>query len=283
MNSGSGSTDPYFRLTDSWLATSPEVAIHFHDLGEGAPVVFLHGSGIGVSAAANWWMNLPAIAEHHRVLALDLLGFGLTQSAPTVEFGVRAWVDQVIRFADRLGLSRFWLVGNSLGGWVALQLACDHPGRVAGIVSMGTGGGARAPVKRADSEQLSITTDDMRRMLGAFVSDPAFVTDELIEIRLRAANRDGVHEQYQRVLAARERDRAESPIGHADLERLDVPVLLIHGREDKVIPLRRSLDLLDALPAADLHVYSRCGHWSQIERADDFNEAVIRYISSHEG
>jgi 2-hydroxymuconate-semialdehyde hydrolase len=278
-------TDTSFGLPDCWVDTAPGERTHYHDLGSGLPVVFLHGSGLGVSAAVNWWKNLPVVAKEYRALALDLLGFGHTVVPEGTDYGVHAWVDHVLRWADTLGLAQFWLVGNSLGGWVALQLAINHPERVLGIISMGTGGGERStPVPtRKTIEELS--ADSMRRTLSAFVRDTTLVTDQLVEARLRLAAAPGARERYAAVVEARERDRATASLDPERLKSLAIPVLLVHGREDKVIPPSRSVDLHHLIPHSDLLMLANCGHWSQVERADDFNSAVLSFIRkwSHNG
>lgn len=273
-------TDAYFGLEDVWLETSPGELTHLHDMGEGTPVVFLHGSGAGVSAAANWWLNLPAIARTHRTIAIDLIGFGQTIEPEGAEYGIRAWVEHTVRVLDALGIEKAWLVGNSLGGWVAFQFALDHPERLAGLISMGTGG-AKKTRAMASHARPEVTPAGIRSALTDFVVDDTLVTDELVEARYRAAARPGATERFRRVIDARDHDREHFPL---DLERLrdvTVPVLMIHGREDTVIPVSRTLQLQEHLPHADTILFSQCGHWSQVERMDDFNDLVTRFLAVH--
>ena len=273
-------TDPFFGLEDAWVETAPGELTHYHELGEGTPVVFLHGSGSGVSAAANWWLNLPELSKHCRTIAVDLLGFGQTIEAPDSEFGIKAWVEHVVRILDALGIEKTWLVGNSLGGWVAFQFAIDHPERLAGIISMGTGGAPRTKALASHAKP-KMTPDGIRQALLDFVVDPSLVSEELVNSRYAAASREGATERFRAVVAARDIDRETLPLDMDVLSKLDIPVLLIHGREDKVIPMSRSLQLLDVIPHADLHLFSQCGHWSQVERAEDFNKVVASYLSTH--
>jgi len=273
-------TDPFFGLEDAWAETAPGELTHYHELGKGTPVVFLHGSGSGVSAAANWWLNLPELSRHCRTIAVDLLGFGQTVEAPGSEFGIKAWVEHVVRILDALGIEKTWLVGNSLGGWVAFQFAIDHPERLAGIISMGTGGAPRTKAL-ASHARPKMTPDGIRQALLDFVVDPSLVTDELVNSRYAAASREGATDRFRAVVAARDIDRETLPLDMDVLSKLEIPVLLIHGREDKVIPMSRSLQLHEVIPNADLHLFSQCGHWSQVERAEDFNTVVASYLSTH--
>lgn len=273
-------TDDFFGLEDSWLQTAPDELTHLHDMGSGTPVVFLHGSGAGVSAAANWWLNLPEIARTHRTIAIDLTGFGQTIEPDDAPYGIRAWGDHIIRVLDALGIEKTWLVGNSLGGWVAFQFALDHPERVAGIISMGTGGAPRTKAL-ASHARPTLSPAGIRSALEDFVVDKNLVSADLVAARFAAASRPGAAERFARVIEARDADREQLPIDIGKLTALDFPVLLIHGRQDTVIPLARSLALAEAMEHADLHVFSQCGHWSQVEKATEFNELVIDFLRHH--
>lgn len=273
-------SDPYFGLEDRWLETAPGEITHYHDLGEGEPLLFLHGSGAGVSAAANWWLNLHEIARVHRTIAIDLIGFGQTVVGDNAEFGIREWVEHTVRVLDTLGIDKTWLVGNSLGGWVAFQFALEHPERLAGVISMGTGG-AKKTAQLASHARPALTVDGIRSALTDFVVDPSLVTDDLVRARYNAAFTEHASERFRRVIAARDRDRERLPLDFDRLAEFRAPVLLVHGREDSVIPMSRSVELLNILPHADLTVFSRCGHWSQVERAADFNRLVPQFVTDH--
>jgi len=273
-------TDPFFGLEDRWLETADNELTHYHAVGAGPAALFLHGSGTGVTAAANWWLNLPAIAAGARCIAIDMIGYGQTVVAPEIGFGVREWAAHAIRVLDALGIEKSWIVGNSLGGWIALQLTIEHPERLLGVVSMGTGGGpANAALKGLINTQL--TEAGVRQTLELFVEDKSIVTDELVSLRLATAQNDSASERLQEVVAARERDRREVPLDNEALSRLQLPVLLVHGIQDRIIPVGRTHELLDVIPTADAHLFNRCGHWSQVERADDFNDLVVSFIGNN--
>jgi len=273
-------TDPFFGLDDRWVQTAPGELTHYHELGEGEPILFLHGSGTGVTAAANWWLNLPELAQHGRCIAIDSIGYGQTVVADGTEFGIREWVRHAVRVLDALGIEKTWIVGNSLGGWLALQFAIDFPGRILGVVSMGTGGAKLTAALRGHSTP-ELTIAGVRRTLEMFVVDRTLVTDELVALRYASALNDTATDRLAEVVAARDRDRFALPLDFEALAELDIPVLLIHGMQDVVIPVSRTWELLNALPHADAHIFSQCGHWSQVERADEFNAVVGSYLRRH--
>ncbi|WP_063045508.1 alpha/beta fold hydrolase [Nocardia pseudovaccinii] len=273
-------TDPFFGLDDKWIQTAPGELTHYHELGEGAPILFLHGSGTGVTAAANWWLNLPAISEQGRCIAIDSIGYGQSVVADDTEYGIKEWVRHAVRVLDALGIEKTWIVGNSLGGWLAFQFAIDFPERLLGIVSMGTGG-AKMTSALAGHANPTLTEAGIRQTLELFVVDKSLITDELVALRYRSALNDTASDRLADVVAARDRDRYALPLDFDVLARLEIPVLLIHGVQDVVIPVSRTWELLNVIPHADTHIFSQCGHWSQVERATEFNAILAQYLGSH--
>ena len=272
-------TDPFFGLEDKWLETAEGELTHYHEIGQGTPILFLHGSGTGVSAAANWWLNLPQIGEQARCIAIDSIGYGQTVVAPGTQYGIRAWVDHAIRVLDALNIEKTWLVGNSLGGWLAFQLVLDYPERVLGIVSMGTGGAKQTAALKAHANP-ELTVEGIKKTLSMFVVNKDLVTDELVKVRFEAAKNDYASDRLMEVVGARDRDRFEFPLDFEKMKDITVPVLLIHGVQDVVIPVSRTWDILNTVPHADAHIFSQCGHWSQVEKADEFNTVIKEYLKA---
>ena len=272
-------TDAFFGLEDKWIETAEGELTHYHEVGEGTPILFLHGSGTGVSAAANWWLNLPQIGEQARCIAIDTIGYGQTVVAPNTAYGIRAWVDHAIRTLDALGIEKTWIVGNSLGGWLAFQLVLDYPERVLGIVSMGTGGAKQTAALKAHANP-ELTVEGIKKTLSMFVVNKDLITDELVKVRFASAANDYASNRLMDVVGARDRDRFEFPLDFDKMKDITVPVLLIHGVQDVVIPVSRSWDILNTVPHADAHIFSQCGHWSQVEKAEEFNTVIKNYLTA---
>lgn len=273
-------TDAFFGLEDKWVQTAPGELTHYHELGEGVPVLFLHGSGTGVTAAANWWLNLPQISEDARCIAIDSIGYGQTVVAEGTEYGIKEWVRHAVRTLDALGIEKTWIVGNSLGGWLAFQFAIDFPERLLGVVSMGTGGAKLTQALKGHANP-TLTEQGVRDTLELFVVNKELVTDELVALRYASALNDTASDRLAEVVAARDRDRDALPLDFDVLAQLEIPVLLIHGVQDKVIPVSRTWELLNVIPHADAHVFSQCGHWSQVERAEEFNQVIAQFLRFH--
>ena len=185
-----------------------------------------------------------------------------------------------MRTLDALGIEKTWLVGNSLGGWLAFQMAIDYPERILGIVSMGTGGAVQTAALKAHANPV-LTEEGIKKTLSMFVVNKDLITDELVKVRFASAQNDVASDRLMDVVGARDRDRFEFPLDFEKMKDITVPVLLIHGTQDVVIPVSRTWDILNVVPNADAHIFSQCGHWSQVEKADEFNTVIKNYLAVH--
>jgi 2-hydroxymuconate-semialdehyde hydrolase len=255
---------------------------NYHDTGQGAPLLLLHGSGPGVTAWANWRLLLPALAEHRRVIAPDIVGFGysdlLDGGVPTIE----TWVAHVTSLLDELGIDQVSLVGNSFGGALALWLATVHPERVDRLVLMGSVGAPFTLTAGLDAVWgYEPSVSAMETLLEVFVYDRGLLPSDLAESRYRATVRPGMQERWASLFPApRQRWIDALSVPRERLTRITQPVLLVHGRDDQVIPLESSLYLLHAIDDAALHVWPHTGHWVQIERAPEFAALVLDFLGT---
>ena len=250
------------------------------EAGSGETVLMLHGSGPGVSAQANWQRNIPTLAQRFHVLAPDIVGFGTTERPEDIVYSLRTWTDHIWAFMDARGIEKARVIGNSLGGRIALQMATDQPDRITKMVLMGTPGAGMTPSEGlAALRAYEPSHDAMRDLLrNYFAVDPAMITDDLVAIRYEASIADGAYEAYRAMFFDPRHAGTELGITESQVRAIATPTLLIHGREDRVVPLQVSLTMLGLLPNADLHVFSACGHWTQIERADEFSAVVSDYL-----
>jgi pimeloyl-ACP methyl ester carboxylesterase len=251
------------------------------EAGVGEPVVMLHGSGPGVSAMANWRHNIGALSRRFRVLAPDIVGFGATKRPDDIVYSLRTWTDHVWAFLDAHGIQKTAIVGNSLGGRIALQMATDRPDRITKMVLMGAPGvGMTLTEGLAALRAYQPSHDAMRDLLrNYFAVDPAMITDDLVAIRYEASIADGAYEAYRAMFFDPRHAGSELGITEDEVRAITTPALLVHGREDKVVPMQVSVTMLGLLPNADLHVFSACGHWTQIERADEFSALISDYLT----
>jgi 2-hydroxymuconate-semialdehyde hydrolase len=251
------------------------------DVGRGAPVLLIHGSGPGVSAWANWRGVLPALAARRRVIAPDMVGFGFTDRPAGIRCTMATWVQQTLDLLDALDLERVDVVGNSFGGALALALAIRAPQRVRRLVLMGSVGVPFAITPGLDAVWgYQPSFEAMRALLDIFAFDRALVTDELAQLRFEASVRPGFQESFGAMFPAPRQASVDAMASaEADIRALPHETLLIHGREDRVIPLANSLTLAQWIPNSQLHVFGHCGHWTQIEHKDRFNLLVEGFLA----
>ncbi len=274
------------------MAENPEIGspietcgyrTNYHDHGSGEAVLLLHGSGAGVSGYVNWRGLMPVLAEKNfRVVAPDLVGFGFTETPGDFEFRfMDSWIDQIIALLDALGIEKTHVVGNSFGGALALWLAWRHPERFDRLVLMGPGGWpARVGEELAALWGYTPSPDNMRRAMSVMAYNQALITDELVEMRTRATMRPGAQEIFERVFPKphqRWLDAQVLPI--SALQSLDNQVLIIHGRDDRVVPTEVSWNLHQHLANSQLHTFAKCGHWTMIEQAARFQSLVSWFLS----
>lgn len=276
--------DPAHTSGDPELGTTVEAAgvrTNIHDRGNGETVVLIHGSGPGVTAWANWRLTIPALERQFRVVAPDIVGFGFTERPAGVTYDLTTWCGHLEGVLDALGLDEVSLVGNSFGGALALAFTVAHPDRVRRLVLMGSVG-IRFPITPALDEVWGYepSLEAMRRLLDLFAYDRSLVTDELAEMRYRASLRPGVQEAYRQMFPPpRQRWVDALATSEEAIATLAQPTLVIHGREDRVIPPACSWRLFELIPRAELHMFGRCGHWTQIEHADRFNRLVADFLA----
>lgn len=251
-----------------------------HDVGQGDAVLLIHGSGPGVTAWANWRLTLPALAAHGRVIAPDMVGFGYTESPAGITYDAKTWVQQLVDLLDALAIETVAVVGNSFGGAIALAFAEAHPRRVSKLVLMGPVGVAfpiTPGLEKVWGYQPSVAA--MRDLLRIFVHDQAMASEELAEMRYRASIRADVQERFASLFPApRQRWVDALALSAERLRQIKHETLIVHGRDDQVIPFSASEQLAGLLPQARLHAFERCGHWVQIEHAQAFNAQLVQFL-----
>ena len=257
------------------------IETHYHEAGSGPPVLLLHGSGPGVSAWANWRLVLPALAREFRVIAPNQIGFAKTRPPEGVDYGRETWTRHALRLMERLGIERYDVIGNSMGGAIAFSMASAEPARVRRIVAMGTMGiEMELPRGLDDVWGYEPSPESMRHLIDLFAYDKSIVTDDLVQLRYEASIEPGIQEAFSAMFPApRQRWVDDLALAREELSSLEHPTLLVHGYEDPVVPFPvTSLPLMDVLQNVSLHVFGHCGHWVMIERTDAFNQLVADFL-----
>ncbi len=270
---------------------TPVGTLRYYDSGGTGPVVlFLHGSGPGVSGWRNFRGVLPTFARHFRCLILEFPGFGVTD-----DFGGHPMITAqgvVAPFLDALGVARVHIVGNSMGGGVGINFAIRYPDRIDRLVTIGgIGTNTFSPGPSEGIRLLQEFTEDPTRQrlvdwLKSMVYDQSLVTEELIEERwqlatdpetLASARRMYGKAAYAAMIAAM--GATDRPMPWAVMHKVVAPTLLTWGRDDRVSPLDMAIIPMRTIPNAELHVFPNCGHWAMIEAKAAFESTVLAFLS----
>lgn len=257
-----------------------EFKTNYHDVGDGFPVVLLHGSGPGVTAWANWGKLFPLLKDDFRVIAPDMAGFGFTERTQDPVYSMNNWVQQTIDLFDALGIEKANLVGNSFGGALALSMAIKYPERINKLVLMGSMGVSfplTYGLDRVWGYEPSLA--NMEELLEIFTYDHSFATKDLIQTRYESSKQPGFQESFSSMFPAPRQNSVEAMAGNqAYIRNIPHDTLIIHGREDRVIPIETSMKLMELIDNAQLHVFGKCGHWTQIEHTEEFAELISSFF-----
>jgi 2-hydroxy-6-oxonona-2,4-dienedioate hydrolase len=264
-----------------------ELQLHYNDCGSGAEtVVMLHGSGPGASGWANFNRNVePLVAAGYRVILMDCPGW--SKSDPIVCTGSRSELNAraLKGLMDAIGLEKAHIIGNSMGAHSTVAFALANPTRTGKLILMGGGTGGVSPFVPMPTEGIKLigalyrqpTIENLKRMMSVFVYDTSSLTEELFQARLD--NMLTRREHLENFVKSAEANPKQFPdVGHR-LGEIAAPTLVVWGRDDRFVPLDTGLRLVAGLQNAELHVFSRCGHWAQWEHADKFNRMVLDFLA----
>ena len=263
--------------------TANGIHTNYIEAGDAASpiLILIHGSGPGVTAFANWNGVIPTLAENFHVYAPDMVGFGYTDCPPELtDIKLDLWVSHIACFMDALGITSAAFIGNSFGGALTLALAVRHPEKVAKIVLMGAAG-LPFPITDGLAKVWGYqpSPEAMRDLMETFAFNAGLVTDVIVESRYQASIRPGAQEAFSRLFPEPRQARLDALCTpEAGLKALQQPTLILHGREDVIVPLDISQRYCALIPNSELHVFGNCGHWTQIEKKDRFLALVVPFL-----
>lgn len=260
--------------------------LHYHEAGSGPPLVLLHGSGPGVSGWSNFKGNLPVLARRFRTVVPDLPGFGLSAGLEYDRAYPRVAADAVVFLLDQLGIDKAHVLGNSMGGYVAAELALAHPDRVDRMVMMGPGGLAVSifgpdpseGARRLTEFMVNPTREAMVAWIDCMVANKKVVDDALVDERMANALRPGAIESAMSIFMSLAQFPEPVPL-YARADQIKAPALITWGRDDRMLPFEQAIFAFRRMPRAELHVFSRCGHWAQVERKEEFERVVTEFLT----
>ena len=256
---------------------------HYHEDGQGEALLLIHGSGPGVSAWANWRLVFPILSQQYHLYAPDVVGFGYSDRPEGIEYGIDVWAEHMINFLEAVNEKKVSIIGNSFGGAIALHVAKRRPDLINKLILMGSMG-IDHPIAYGLNAVWGYqpSMENMKNLIKIFAYDQSMAENgDLVEMRYKSSIQEGFQESFSSMFPEpRQRHVGSMALSIDELSEIQFPVLLIHGREDQVIPLEEtSFKLAKAIPNAELHVFPQCGHWVQIEKTKEFTGQVIGFLN----
>jgi pimeloyl-ACP methyl ester carboxylesterase len=263
------------------------VRIRYVAVGVGTPVFLLHGLG---EFLETWTFNLPPLSRRYRVYAIDSPGHGLSdncESCYSLEEATRFGID----IMDAFGVPSAALIAHSMGGAVGINMALNYPERVSRLVVVdpaGLSAGlplfyrlASLPVWGATVVNL-IVKPLLQRGIRKLCYDPEFLSQEMLDLAWKYFDMPGRKNTLHQIIRYNVNLSGVRPQAmlREKVRRLKVPTLFVHGAQDSLFPLAEVREVVKTVPGAKMEVIDRCGHCPQIEKAVEFNEAVMAFLNS---
>jgi pimeloyl-ACP methyl ester carboxylesterase len=248
--------------------------IHYYEAGTGPGVILLHGLG---GEAANWTANIGPISQNHHVYALDQIGFGRS-AKPLIEYRIQTFVDFLEAFMQELQIPKATLIGNSLGGWIAVAFGAQHAHLVDKLVLVDAGGlaplGQRSRNLPPDLGRGSVS--GTRKMFELIFHRKDLVTEEVVKRAFERHIRSGDGYTRQRTLTG---IFLTNQFVDEKLREIRAPTLIIWGRSDRLTDLSLGERFQKGIPGAELVVLDECAHVPQVESPERFNKVVLDFLA----
>jgi len=245
--------------------------LHYLEAGSGPPLVLVHG--LASSATQDWGRLVPPLARRFHVYAPDLPGFGESERPAEADYSIPMQVAAVRAFMEAKGVLRARVAGISMGGWIVSRLAGEHPERVERLVVVDAAG--MRPERPDIPAEVLLPRDEegVRRLVAAVRHNapvpPSFVARDILALRLR---------EERIVRRALESFREGRDWLNGTLGRADMPVLVVWGKQDALIPVAYGVALKAEFPRAELVVLDGCGHVPMADCPEAFDRAVIPFL-----
>jgi 2,6-dioxo-6-phenylhexa-3-enoate hydrolase len=253
-------------------------------VGNGYPVICIHGAGPGASSESNFKLNAGPFSEKFRVVLYDMPQYGKSQKVvltePRLKFNARI----LSGFMDTLKIDTAHIVGNSMGGQVAMKLGIDYPDRLSKVVIIGSTPMppifAPFPVEGIKMiaryyKGTGPSREKLRELLSTILYDPSFLTDDVFEERYQAS----IDPETVELFGKKQGEIPRENLG-PELHKLKAKLLAIWGMDDRFGALDVGLQLTRMVPDGQMHIFTRCGHWAQVEHAAEFNRLVLDFLGN---
>jgi pimeloyl-ACP methyl ester carboxylesterase len=260
------------------------VRLHYQEIGSGYPLICIHGAGPGASAESNFKLNTGAFSQKFRVILYDMPQYGKSGKVVLTEPRLKYNARILNSFMAAVGIDKAHIVGNSMGGQVAIKLGLDYPERLARVVIIGSGVVppifAPFPVEGVKMiaryyKGSGPSREKLRDLLQTILYDSSRLTDETFEERYQAS----IDSEVVELFGKRQGELPREALG-PDLHKLKAKLLTIWGMDDRFGALDVGLQITRMVPDGRMHIFAKCGHWAQVEHANEFNRLVIDFLAN---
>ena len=241
--------------------------IHYFEVGQGPTVILLHGMG---GSKEQWFANIDALASNYHVYAVDQIGFGQSDK-PLLDYKIATFADFLHGFMQTEKIAKATLVGNSFGGWIATDFAVQHPEMVDKLVLVDAAG---LPWQKPLPDLNPSTIAGWRTLIELVFYDKKMVSDEGVTHAFTEHMRNNDGYTIQRTVAG----FASPQFEDGKLASIHAATLVMWGRQDELIPLASGEKFHDGIAGARLLVFDHCGHVPQIEKSEEFNQALLEFL-----
>lgn len=277
-------------MKDKWVEVCG-LRIHYLTEGEkGSPVLLLHGGGLD-SASISYRFSIDPLSKHFRIFAPDLPGYGESDK-PRIEYTTDYYINFLGHFMDALDIKKADIVGISMGGAISLGFTLQSPLRVRKLVLVDSHGlGGEIPWKALSylviklpflSEMLWMSLRWSKRMihwgLVNVIHDPQLINDELIDEVYQMMKKPRIERAFISWQRSETRWRSLKSNYVNRLSEIKVPTLILHGRDDKYVPVSWAQRAQRLIKGSELVVFPECGHWLPREKTEEFNRVVLRFL-----
>lgn len=250
------------------------------EAGQGTPLILLHGTGGHIEAYAR---NIPELAKHFRVICVDMLGHGYTDK-PDKPYGIDTYSEHLLDLVKALKLERFYLSGESLGGWVAAWFSAEHPEYVISQVLNTPGNVNSKPEVMKGLRESTIKAvveanyENVKTRLEWLMYDKSQVTDELINVRYDIYTQPSYQKAVYNIVYLQDVEARKQYIWDESwCSKISVPTLLAWTDHDPTSTVEEAQPLRKMIPNSEFTVIENAGHWPQWEQVEAFNQTIIDF------
>lgn len=255
---------------------------HYLEKGEGEPIVLIHGFFYDSDL---WVSNIDKLAEHYKVYALDLWGFGYSTREP-LDFSYQLFSDQVLLFMDALGIERAHIAGQSMGGGTVIWFGVQNRSRVNKIILVDPAGvphgipltGKIFNLPRVGEFFLGLKSNFIRKknLADLWFYKKDLITESYFEDVTRFHKIKGTTECMLTILRKEFFNTLSDEL--QQLAQLDIPILIVWGKEDKAIPVKMGEKMHRILKGSRLEIFDQAGHMPQYECSEEFNKLALEFL-----